>query len=85
LAQTEPSIITDWASAGVVGLVVVAALFGWIWFKPAVDRLQKDLDQALADLRQLERLDRESIIPAVTKSMELIERMAEELRRRNEK
>jgi hypothetical protein len=79
----DPNPLT-FAQFGVLGLVVVGFMLGWIWAKPAVDRLQHDLDRALADLRRLEELDREVIIPAITRSSELIQRISEELGRRND-
>jgi hypothetical protein len=61
---------------GVLGLVVMGFFLGWIWARPAVQRLERDLDKALADLRELEKINREVIIPAITKSSEIIERLA---------
>lgn len=40
LAQAAPgSEVTTWIQYGVLGLVVVGLLTGWLWPKPAVDRL----------------------------------------------
>jgi hypothetical protein len=62
--------------------VVVAALFGWIWFKPAVDRLQTDLDACRRELADLNRFVRETTVPAITESNETLRRVAEILPRR---
>lgn len=69
-----------WLNLGVLGALSIAAIRGLVWFKPGVDRLQSDLDRALADLRRLEELDREVIIPALTKATELMQRLNEEIR-----
>lgn len=65
---------------GVLGIVVLGFIFGYIWAKPAVARLERDLDKALADLRELEKINREVIIPAITRSSEIIERMSRKWR-----
>lgn len=70
---------------GVLGLVVLGFMLGFIWAKPAVQRLEKDLDKALADLRELEKINREIIIPAITRSSEIIERMSRRWRDDNGK
>jgi uncharacterized membrane-anchored protein YhcB (DUF1043 family) len=65
---------------GVLGLVVLGFMLGYIWARPAVARLERDLDKALADLRELEKLNREVIIPAITRSSEIIERLSRKWR-----
>lgn len=65
---------------GVLGLVVLGFMLGYIWARPAVQRLERDLDKALADLRELEKINREIIIPAITRSSEIIERMSRKWR-----
>lgn len=81
--QNEP--IFQLVQFGVLGIVVLAFVFGFIWAKPAVQRLEKDLDRALADLRKLEEINREVIIPAITKSSEIIERMSRRWRDDNDR
>lgn len=34
----------DFLQYGVLGLVIVAILFGWLWAKPSVDQLKADKD-----------------------------------------
>jgi hypothetical protein len=75
-AQVVNDPIFQLVQFGVLGIVVLGFMLGFIWAKPAVARLEKDLDKALADLRDLEKLNREVIIPAITRSSEIIERMA---------
>lgn len=74
------------AKAGPAGVVILGFVSGWLWAKPAVERLQKDLDQALADLRdvrkeqrELEASHREIVIPAITRFIEIGERLQERL------
>lgn len=45
--QTTPS-PTEWLQFGVLGLVVVSLLLGWLWAKPAVDALRADKDRLIA-------------------------------------
>jgi hypothetical protein len=81
-----PQTFLNWAQFGVLGLVVAGALFGWVWFKPAVDDLKASLAECRADLKEaredLKRqgdLTREILVPAVVKSSELIQRVADEI------
>jgi hypothetical protein len=82
----EPTSLFTWVQFGVTGLVIVAALSGWIWFRPAVEELQRTLTECRADLRQAREelkqqaeLTREILVPAVVKSSELIQRVADEI------
>lgn len=44
--EATPSPI-EFINFGVLGLVVVAFIIGWIWPKPSVDRLLRDKDRLL--------------------------------------
>lgn len=79
-AQVQNEPIFQLVQFGVLGIVVLGFIFGFIWAKPAVARLERDLDKALADLRELEKLNREVIIPAITRSSEIIERLSRKMR-----
>lgn len=68
---------------GVLGLVIVAALMGWIWFKPGVDNLLSDRDRLNNQLDMLNTFNREVVIPAITQSNELMRQITEQLWRRN--
>lgn len=49
MLASSPSIfdpISQWANFGVLGLFILAAIFGYIWFKPSVDRLKSEAEQA---------------------------------------
>lgn len=80
VAQVQNEPIFQLVQFGVLGIVVLGFIFGFIWAKPAVARLERDLDKALADLRELEKLNREVIIPAITRSSEIIERLSRKMR-----
>jgi len=41
--------VTTWVNFGVLGLVVLSLLTGWLWAKPAVDRLQAEKDRAVKE------------------------------------
>lgn len=76
VAQVQNEPIFQLVQFGVLGIVVLCFIFGFIWARPAVARLERDLDKALADLRELEKLNREVVIPAVGRSSEIIERLS---------
>jgi hypothetical protein len=85
LGQVSNEPVFQLIQFGVLGIVVLGFIFGYIWAKPAVQRLERDLDRALADLRKLEEINREIIIPAITRSSEIIERMSRRWREDNER
>lgn len=64
--------VVQWAQYGVLGLVVLAFLSGWIWAKPAVDAMRKDLDETKGELRLLQAFNRDVVVPAIVKSNEAI-------------
>jgi hypothetical protein len=48
--QTETgSDPVEWVQYGAIGLVVVLILLGWLWPRPAVERLIKDNDRLRAE------------------------------------
>ena len=52
LAEADSTAFTDpvtWVNFGVLGLIVLGLLTGWLWAKPAVDRLEKEKDRAIAE------------------------------------
>lgn len=49
----------------VFGVVVVLGLFGWIWFKPAVDRLLKDKDKVEAQRDSLIEVHENTTLPVL--------------------
>jgi hypothetical protein len=46
---TDLGDITSYVNFGVLGLVVLSLITGWLWTKPSVDRLEKERDRALAE------------------------------------
>lgn len=40
---------TVFANFGVLGVLIIAAIMGWIWFKPSIDKLTEEKDHAIAD------------------------------------
>lgn len=86
-AATDPNLI-ELAKWGPAGIVILGFASGWLWAKPAVERLQQDLDRALADLREVRKEQRELhaanqeiVIPAITRFVEIGERLEEKLDR----
>lgn len=46
--------ISTFVNFGVLGLVVLSLLTGWLWTKPSVDRLEKERDRAIAEREKAE-------------------------------
>jgi len=87
IAATDPNLI-DLYKWGPAGVVMAGFVSGWLWAKPAVERLQKDLDRALADLREVRQEQKELhaanqqiVIPALIRFVEIGERLEEKLDR----
>lgn len=77
----EPGALS-FAQFGILGLIIVAGLAGWIWFKPAVDNLLSRLDRLEKKLDEREDFIRTVVIPAVSESNELLKEVATILARR---
>lgn len=48
-AQTSITDVTTWVNFGVLGLVVLSLITGWLWTKPSVDKLQDEKDRAVKE------------------------------------
>ncbi len=58
----------DFVQYGVLGLVLVAILMGWLWAKPAVDKLVADHDRVVKQRDSLLATYEERVIPALIES-----------------
>jgi hypothetical protein len=47
--STSISDVTTWVNFGVLGLVVLSLITGWLWTKPSVDKLQEEKDRAVKE------------------------------------
>lgn len=54
---------------GIPGVVIAAMLIGWLWAKPAVDRLIRDKEKAESQRDDLLRIYEEKMLPALTDSI----------------
>lgn len=68
-----PEAIAPYMNYGVLGLVFVAILCGWIWSKPAVDRLLAERDRLILEKQRAEEqrdaalsIAQEQIVPLLT-------------------
>lgn len=62
----------QWVQYGVLGVVVLGFIMGWIWPKPAVKTVLSDRDEARDELRQIQVYFRDVVVPAVVASNEAI-------------
>lgn len=70
---------------GVLGLVLVALLGGWLWTRPSVQQLIKDKERAEAQRDELLRQHEERIVPVLaefTAAASTLARLLEEVLRR---
>lgn len=58
----------DFIQYGILGLVIAALLLGWLWAKPAVDRLIADKEKAEEQRNDLLKVYEEKIMPALIQS-----------------
>lgn len=65
---------TSFAAYGPVGLVVVGFLVGWIWPKPSVDRLLKELERKDAQIEGLLEVNEQKVIPTLVEVNEYLRR-----------
>ena len=56
----------DFASYGISGLVIAALLLGWIWPKPAVDRILESEARAIARADALEQTVKDQVVPILS-------------------
>ena len=48
--------VTNFVQYGILGLVVLAAISGLIWFKPSVDALKAERDRVVSENEQIRKL-----------------------------
>lgn len=67
----DPANPLTWINLGVAGLFIWSGVRGFVWLKPAVDQLRKDLEELRSENRTLNAFLREAIVPAITESNSL--------------
>jgi hypothetical protein len=91
LAVASESVIVEaLLRYGPLGLVLIAIGAGWLFTKPHVDDLREslkecreELKEARAEISELQEIMRTAMVPAITQSTTLIQRVSEELLWRN--
>lgn len=61
----------EFVQYGVLGLVIAALLLGWLWAKPAVDRILIDKEKAEGQRDALLQVYEEKIMPALVESTQV--------------
>lgn len=74
LSQADPTDLAELAQYGVLGIVVVAMLVGWLIPGPTHRRETDRADRLETELRSLRERTEERVIPLVTRALDLIER-----------
>lgn len=62
-ASSDP--VLSFLQYGVLGLVIVALLLGWLWAKPAVERIITDKEKAEQARDDLMKVQEEKVLPAL--------------------
>lgn len=75
LAQASGGTPLDFVQYGVLGLIIVALLLGWLWAKPSVDQLRADKERAEAQRDALMLTMQEKVLPALAQSSQVNEAM----------
>lgn len=74
LAATQADPIIQFAQYGILGLILLAILTGYLWPKPPVDRLQKDYDRLQAQYDELVATYQREIIPTLSRAADALAR-----------
>lgn len=77
----------DILGGSVLGIVLLLLLAGWLWAKPAVDRLVRDYERVVGENAALRQGLEEKVIPALernTNHLEQAVRVMEDRNRRDE-
>lgn len=90
LAQTpdpggSAGFIIQVAQYGVLGLIVIGFLVGWIWPKPSVDKLLADHSRLQVQVEELTRTYQAEVIPTLVRANDVLTRMAAVASRVNDK
>lgn len=70
LAQNGGSVgnPVDFVQYGVLGLIIIALISGWLWAKPAVERVLTDKERAEQQRDDLLQVYEEKVMPALMES-----------------
>jgi hypothetical protein len=73
VAADVPQEIAPYLNYGVLGLVVIGLVMGWLWAKPAVDRLIAERDRVIEEKKRAEEqrdaalaIAQDKIVPLLT-------------------
>jgi len=74
LAATSSDPIIQFAQYGILGLILIAILTGYLWPKPPVERLQKDYDRLLQQYDELVSTYQREVIPMLARAADALTR-----------
>lgn len=77
-AAGDPTSLFSWAQYGVLGLLILAMIFGKIVPGYILQQREKELADTKAELSALRKNLEETVIPALVRSTDILARMAEE-------
>jgi hypothetical protein len=66
-----------WIQYGALGLVVLGFITGWVWPRPSVERLLRDLERQQGQLDSLVKVYQEQVIPVLSRATDHLTRLAE--------
>lgn len=75
IAQEAAGSPLDFVQYGVLGLIIVALLLGWLWAKPSVDQLRVDKERAEAQRDALMDTLQEKVLPVLAQTSQVNEAM----------
>jgi hypothetical protein len=70
---------------GVLGIIVIGAVTGFVEFKPSITRLVRENDRQHTQIEGLVSTYEERVIPVLVAANEMLARLAEEERRRRDR
>lgn len=72
--MSDPPTLVNFLQYGALGLMVIGLLIGWVWPKPSVDRLLRDISRLETQVDELTRVYQAEVIPTLTLVLKRLEK-----------